>query len=60
MVWDSLIVGKGPAGISAALYLQRAGFSTIVVGKDFGSPGKSGIRGELLWVSRGDQRKKIG
>lgn len=37
MKWDCLIMGKGPAGISASLYLQRAGLSTLVAGKDFGA-----------------------
>jgi thioredoxin reductase (NADPH) len=29
---DILIVGRGPAGLSAAIYTARAGFSTVVVG----------------------------
>lgn len=29
---DILIVGRGPAGLSAAIYAARAGFSTVVVG----------------------------
>ena len=33
---DAVIVGQGPAGVSAALYLQRAGFQTVLVG---GGPG---------------------
>lgn len=37
MRWDCLIMGKGPAGISAALYLQRAGLSTLAMGKDLGA-----------------------
>ncbi|HZK20091.1 MAG TPA: NAD(P)/FAD-dependent oxidoreductase [Treponemataceae bacterium] len=34
---DVIIIGKGPAGISAAIYLARAKKSVIVIGKDFGS-----------------------
>ena len=38
---DVFIIGKGPAGISAALYTIRAGFSTTVTGKDMGALGKA-------------------
>lgn len=38
---DVFIIGKGPAGISAALYTIRAGFSTKVTGKDMGALGKA-------------------
>ena len=30
-LWDTVIIGGGPAGYSAALYCVRAGFSTLVV-----------------------------
>ena len=32
-----IIVGHGPAGISAAIYLKRAGITPIVIGKDAGA-----------------------
>ena len=35
-MYDVIIIGKGPAGISAALYTQRANVSTLVIGKDIG------------------------
>lgn len=37
MMYDAIILGKGPAGISAAVYLARAGLSALVVGKETGA-----------------------
>lgn len=37
MIYDSIIVGKGPAGIQAALYMKRANLNILVIGKDGGS-----------------------
>lgn len=34
---DCLIIGKGPAGISCAIYLKRYGFNPVVIGKDGGA-----------------------
>lgn len=34
---DVIIIGNGPAGISAALYATRAGLETILIGKDGGA-----------------------
>nr|WP_315020763.1 FAD-dependent oxidoreductase [uncultured Aminipila sp.] len=36
-----IIIGNGPAGISAALYTIRAGIKTIVIGNGLGSLGKA-------------------
>ena len=32
MIYDAIIIGKGPAGISAALYTVRANMKTLVFG----------------------------
>lgn len=34
---DAVIIGYGPAGVSAALYLRRAGMQVTLIGKDAGS-----------------------
>lgn len=34
---DALIIGKGPAGIQAAVYLKRGNVNTTVIGKDLGA-----------------------
>lgn len=34
---DIVIIGKGPAGISASLYTTRSGYSTLVIGTDNGA-----------------------
>lgn len=33
---DVIIIGNGPAGVSAALYTKRANLNTLVIGKDLG------------------------
>ncbi len=40
-IFDTIIIGKGPAGISAALYLARAKKNIVVIGKDIGSLAKA-------------------
>ena len=41
-MYDIVIIGRGPAGISAALYAVRANLSVAVIGKDMGSLAKAG------------------
>jgi len=36
-VYDVIIVGNGPAGLSAALYTSRANLQTLIIGKDGGA-----------------------
>lgn len=37
MIYDCIIIGKGPAGISAGLYVKRGNFNVLIIGKDGGS-----------------------
>ena len=37
MVYDAIIIGKGPAGITASIYLKRANYNILVIGKDGGA-----------------------
>lgn len=68
-MYDSVIIGKGPAGITSALYLKRAGYNCIVIGKDGGNLEKSGtiqnyygideITGKELLIKGISQAKKL-
>lgn len=39
--YDCIIIGKGPAGISAGIYIKRSNLSVLVIGKDAGSLGQA-------------------
>lgn len=40
MIYDLIIVGSGPAGLSAAVYAKRAGLETLVIEKNYMSGGQ--------------------
>lgn len=40
-MYDIIVIGKGPAGISAAIYGVRAGKKVLVIARDFGSLAKT-------------------
>lgn len=40
MIYDLIIIGSGPAGLSAAVYAKRAGLETLVIEKNYMSGGQ--------------------
>ena len=42
-MYDVIIIGKGPAGISASLYAKRAGLSVLIIGKGIGTLEKAKV-----------------
>lgn len=36
-MFDCIVIGSGPSGISAAIYLKRFGLNVVVIGKDYGT-----------------------
>ena len=50
---DVIIIGKGPAALSAAIYLKRANLDVLVIGKDYGSLEKAGAIDNYFGVPGG-------
>lgn len=70
-MYDTIIIGAGPAGISAGLYTKRANLNTLVIYNDISSLEKSekienfygfenGIDGKKLYEDGIKQVKKLG
>ncbi len=71
-VWDTIIVGAGPAGFTAAIYAARFGLKTIIISKDIGGnmaitdlienyPGfPDGVSGSKLASLMHEQVKRLG
>lgn len=68
---DVIIIGKGPAGLSASLYTKRANLETIILGKNNSSLRKAGkienyfgfsntVTGEYLLQEGEKQAEKLG
>ena len=69
-MYDTIIIGQGPAGISCAIYLKRYNLNPLVIAKDYGALesdtlienyyGIETIKGNEL-ISKGiEQAKKLG
>lgn len=69
MVYDVIIIGSGPAGVSAAIYAKRGGANVLVITKDIGTLGKAkkienyygfeSITGEELYKNGLEQLKSL-
>ncbi len=51
-MYDTIIIGRGPAGISCAIYLKRFNKNVLVIGKDYGSLGRASIIENYYGVGR--------
>ncbi len=71
MSYDCIVIGKGPAGISASLYVKRANLKVLVIGKDGGALEKTKeidnyygfkntISGQELLINGIEQAKRLG
>jgi len=71
MTYDTIIVGKGPAGITASIYAVRGNLKTLVIGKGYGDLVKAkeienyygfenGISGKELLDKGINQAKNLG
>ena len=54
-----IIIGAGPAGISAALYAARANMNPLVINNGIGALEKSRKNRELLWYGTSCFRERI-
>lgn len=43
MIYDSVIIGKGPCGVTAGIYLARANKNVLILGKNFGALEKASL-----------------
>jgi thioredoxin reductase (NADPH) len=70
-MYDVVIIGGGPAGLTAAIYASRRGLKTLVISKDVGGqitrtneienyPGFDRITGAELGINLLNQAKKFG
>ena len=58
-MYDTIIIGAGPAGISASLYTKRANLKTLVIHKGMGALEKAERIENYYGVRRTNRRKGI-
>ena len=70
-MYDVIIIGAGPAGTSASLYLKRANLNVLIISKGYGALEKAGkienyygltetVSGKELFEIGVEQAKKLG
>lgn len=70
-MYDTIIIGGGPAGVTASLYIKRAGFRVLIISKDESALNKAykienyygfekGISGKNLIENGKKQAQKLG
>ncbi|MBP1571112.1 MAG: NAD(P)/FAD-dependent oxidoreductase, partial [Oscillospiraceae bacterium] len=57
--YDVIVVGKGPAGVSAALYAHRAGMDTLVIGENKSALHKAESIDNYYGVAKGTSGKEL-
>ena len=51
-LYDVIIIGSGPAGLSAAIYAKRAKLSSLTIEANFASGGQVlAFRASAAWIS---------
>ncbi len=59
MIYDVIIIGSGPAGISASLYTKRANLETLIISKENGTLEKVGKIENYYGLEEGTNGKKL-
>ena len=59
MLYDVIIIGNGPAGISASLYTKRANLKTLIISKGIGILEKVGNIENYYGLNKNTDGKKL-
>lgn len=55
-MYDTIIIGSGPAGITSAIYAKRLGLNVLIIYKGLGTLKNAKKNRKLLWISRNFRR----